>query len=135
MLPATFRSARRISPGLLLPALLLTAACGTEAQPLGYCTAPRSLAIEVAVTDSASGLARADSAVGSLQSGNYADSLHHSLGSSLLLSGGSELGTYEVSVSRPGYLAWSRIGVAVTQVGPCGNVEPVHLDARLQPAP
>jgi hypothetical protein len=122
-------------PGLVLPALLLTAACGTEAQPVGYCTAPRSLAIEVAVTDSASGLARADSAVGSLQSGTYADSLHHSLGSSLLLSGGSELGTYEVSVSRPGYSAWNRIGVAVTQVGPCGNVEPVQLDARLQPAP
>jgi hypothetical protein len=135
MLPATFRGARRMSPGLRLPSLLPATARGTEAQPVGSCTAPRSRAIEVAVSDSASGLALADSAVGSLQAGNYADALQHSLDSSLLLPGGSELGTDDVSVSRPGYMAWSRIGVAVTQVGPCGNVEPVHLDARLQAAP
>lgn len=120
---------------MLVAVVLLAAGCGTDDSRVGFCAAPRSLAIEVAVTDSATGAPLAVGAVGSLQSGSFADSLWHSGGAQPLLYGGSEVGTYDVSVVRPGYAPWSRTNVSVTQLGPCGNVEPVHLDALLQPAP
>ena len=135
MSSATARITQSCANRFFLLSTVLAAACNSEDSRVGFCAAPRSLAIEVAVTDSASGLALADSAAGSLVAGNHADSLQHVSASSLLLVGGSALGTYDVSVARPGYASWSRTSVAVTQTGQCGNVEPVHLDARLQPAP
>ena len=135
MRSATTRTTRRVVPGLLLPALLLATACGTDSPLVGFCAAPRSLAIEVAVTDSSSGLSVADSAAGSVQRGTQVDSLQHISPASALLVGGTELGTYDVAVTRPGYAPWSRPRVAVTQVGPCGDVVPVHLEALMQPAP
>lgn len=119
---------------LPVPALLLAAGCGTDG-PNAACTAIRSIAIEVNVTDSVTGLARADSATGLVQSGSYSDSLLPFGGTTNLLFAGDRLGTYTVTVSRPGYAAWSRTGIAVTTQGVCGNVLPVHLDAPLQPAP
>jgi hypothetical protein len=61
------------------------------------------------------------------------DTLEHE--NSLTLLGGQLLGTYDVTVQRPGYSGWTQSGVAVTQTGPCGNVEPVNLTAPLQPLP
>jgi hypothetical protein len=122
-------------PRLLLPLLAFASACsGSMDNPVGYCLAPASIAIEADVTDSVSGLSRADSATGFVQSGSSTDTLWHSPPSSLLY-GGSKLGTYDVTITRPGYLVWTRSGVSVTRRGQCGNVIPVHLAARLQPSP
>ncbi|MEP7066940.1 MAG: hypothetical protein ABI889_12965, partial [Gemmatimonadota bacterium] len=54
---------------------------------------------------------------------------------SLTLEGGAQLGTFTVTVERAGYLTWSALNVLVSDKGPCGNVLPVQLSARLQPAP
>jgi hypothetical protein len=125
---------RHLPRWLLLPALAFSAACSDQG-PIAACAATRSIAIEVAVTDSISGLGRADSASGLVQAGSYTDSLVSLGGSATLLFGGDQLGTYNVTLSRPGYAPWSRTGVAVTRKSVCGSVIPVHLDARLQPGP
>jgi hypothetical protein len=125
---------RIVFRSLPIPALLLAVGC-TDYGPNAACTAARSIAIEVRVTDSITGLARADSATGQVQAGSYSDSLVQFDTSTDLLFAGDRLGTYSVTISRPGYVAWSRSGVGVTQRGVCGNVLPVHLDALLQPGP
>lgn len=131
----TAHASRLSVPHWALPLSLLVAACDT-AQPLtGICTAPRSIAVEVDVTDSLSGRALADSASGSLRIGQFSSALVPVDGFPSLLLGGSKLGTYEVTITHPGYAPWTRSGVVVSQTGICGNVIPVHLDARLQPAP
>jgi hypothetical protein len=120
---------------LLFPLTLLASACGSQqAAPTGFCTAPAPIAIEATVTDSVSGRPLADSALGLVQAGSYVDSLHHVSTSPALLFGGQRLGTYQVTISRTGYSPWQRSGISVTQTGPCGNVLPVQLNARLQPA-
>jgi hypothetical protein len=120
---------------LLASVAALATACGTATAPIGVCAAPQSISIEVTVQDSVSGAGRADSATGRVVALTYSDSLHHVLGSAALMFGGNRTGTFGVSVERPGYRLWTRPLVAVTQVGPCGNVIPVHLTALLQAAP
>jgi hypothetical protein len=48
--------------------------------------------------------------------------------------GGTRLGTYSVAIEHSGYDSWTTSGVNVTQLGSCGNVLPVQLTAKLQPA-
>jgi hypothetical protein len=130
----------RVSPAAR-PVALAVLALGSigcamqETPPTGFCTAPAPIAVEVTVTDSVSGQALADSASGSVETAGVADSLHHITNSTTLLMGGTRLGNYTVTVSRPGYATWQRSNVSVTQTGPCGNVLPVALDALLQPVP
>ncbi|MDQ2767750.1 MAG: hypothetical protein M3Y30_11410 [Gemmatimonadota bacterium] len=97
----------------------------------GYCAAPKPLAVEVAVRDSISGRAAADGASGTLVHAGITDTLFQR--DSLTLLGGSETGTYTVTIDRPGYLTWHASNIHVTVVGPCGNVIPVDLEAKLQP--
>ncbi len=115
-----------------LALVLALAACEKGVAPIAYCAAPRSIAIEVSALDSISQLSVADSARGVVQSGSYLDSLRLVFG---VLLGGTKLGTYDVTVDRPGYREWIRADVQVTRQGPCGNVIPVQLTALLQPAP
>ena len=113
------------------------AACAdfNTTSPLGMCAAPRSIAIEVAVSDSVTGRALADSAAGFVHTGTRTDSLFHVAGSAALLDGGDQLGTYDVTVARPGYATWMALGVHVTRQGVCGNVLPEQRAARLQAIP
>lgn len=83
--------------------------------------------------DSISGRAIADAAQGTLQRGTTVDTLAHV--DSLTLDGGQSLGTYSVTVDRAGYRTWTQSNVAVSNTGPCGNVQPVTLNARLQLLP
>ena len=84
------------------------------------------------VRDSVSGKAAADNSIGTLVGAGVDDTLFHV--DSLTLEGGTQLGTFTVTIDRPGYLTWIAANVMVTQKGPCGNVLPVQLTARLQPA-
>lgn len=129
----------RITPHLSLrwlpvPALMFANGC-SDYGPNQACLATRSIAIEVSVTDSIAGQNIADSATGCVQAGSYSDSLIAYNSPATLLFGGNRLGTYTVTVSRPGYATWTRSGVAVGQKSTCGSVIPVHLDALLQPGP
>jgi hypothetical protein len=113
----------------------LAAGCGSSSSsPLGLCTAPRSIAIEVEVHDSVTGEPRADAATGTVATATYTDSLHHD-GSDTTLYGGDRLGTYQVLVRHPGYGDWNRTGLVVSTTGSCGNVVPLQLEVRLVPTP
>jgi hypothetical protein len=90
------------------------------------------LSVVVTVRDSISGQAAADGAIGTLIGSSVDDTLRHT--DSLTLSGGDQTGTFTVHIDRPGYLTWTASDVRVTEVGPCGNVIPEQLSARLQPA-
>ncbi len=125
---------RHALPAALCGLVVALTACDSGA-PNSACTAPRSIAIELTVTDSTTGAGIADSAFGQIVAGAYTDSLHHVAPSATLLIAGESLGTYAVSVGRAGYAAWSRSGIAVTRRGLCGNVLPVALAAPLQPLP
>lgn len=124
---------RRISTLASLATLLcIASSCGSDKTPTGYCAAPASLSVVVSVRDSVSGQPAADGATGRLVGASVDDTLRHS--DPLKLEGGDQTGTFTVRVDRPGYLTWSESDVRVSQVGPCGNVIPVELDAKLQPA-
>jgi hypothetical protein len=112
--------------------VLIVGACqnGPTTPPVAYCTAPRSIAVLLTPLDSLTRVSVADSAHGIVQSGTYVDSLYLSFG---VLEGGAKLGTYQVTVERPGYRQWIRSNVQVSRQGPCGNVIPVQLTALLQP--
>jgi len=86
----------------------------------------------ISVRDSLSGQPAADGAIGTLVGAGVDDTLEHV--DSLTIRGGDQKGTYTVTIDRPGYLTWSASGVRVTQQGPCGNVIPVELIAKLQQA-
>lgn len=110
------------------------AACSSDTAPKGFCTAAQSSAVEVGVHDSISDADLVDSASGTLSTSSLQDSLRHIPGDSVLI-GGDQLGTYTVTVHHPSYADWIKSGVVVSRTGPCGNVIPVELTARLVRVP
>jgi len=130
------RESRRIPNHSCVPAALMViaiAACSNSTSPVGRCTAVQSIAIEVTVRDSVSGAVLADSAFGTVVTPTYQDSLRQLNDS--VLRGGTQLGTYTVTVRRPSYADWIESGVRVSKTGDCGNVLPAELEARLVRAP
>lgn len=122
-----------------LPALLcvvgigwIVSGCGSDSPTAGYCAAPRPEAVAISVRDSTSGLPAADGATGTLVGAGVDDTLEHQ--DSLTLVGGDQTGTYTVTIDKPGYRTWSVSNVHAFERGSCGNVIPVDLSARLQPA-
>ena len=111
----------------------ILSSCGSDTSfPTGRCLAARPLAVVVEVRDSTTGQAAADGAIGTLVGAGVNDTLFHA--DPLRIYGGDKLGTYTVTIDRPGYLTWSVSDVHVTEVGECGSVLPVQLSAKLQPA-
>jgi len=110
----------------------ISSSCRSDSRdPIGYCAAARPLAVIVTVRDSISGQAAADGAIGTLVNASVDDTLSHA--DSLTLLGGDQLGTYTVTIDKPGYLTWIASNVHVTEVGVCGSVVPVQISAKLQP--
>ncbi len=110
----------------------IASSCGSDGVgPIAECAAPASLSVVVMVRDSTSGAAAADGALGTLAGPSVNDTLGHV--DSLTLAGGDQLGTFTVTIDRPGYLTWIASNVRVTRQGPCGNVIPAQLEAKLQP--
>ena len=111
----------------------IASSCGSDGRPpVGFCAAPASLSVIISVRDSISGQAAADGSTGTLVGASAEDTLRQA--DSLRLVGGDQTGTFTVHIDRPGYLTWTASDVHVTEVGPCGNVIPVELSAKLQPA-
>ena len=109
----------------------IATSCGSDGTPpTGFCAAPASLSVIVSVRDSISGQAAASGATGTLTGASVDDTLRQV--DSLRLVGGDQTGTFTVRVDRPGYLTWTASDVQVTESGPCGNVIPVELSAKLQ---
>jgi hypothetical protein len=131
-LPLSHATSAPGTPLMFLAAIIAIASgCGSSTL-VCFCAAPRSLSVVVTVRDSISGQAAADGAIGTLVGGSVDDTLVQT--DSLTLEGGDAMGTFTVRIDRPGYLTWTASDVHVTQQGPCGNVIPVQLGAKLQPA-
>ena len=115
-------------------AFLILATCQNtqSTQPSGYCLAALSPAVIVTPKDSGTHANLVDSARGVARSGTYVDSLRRV---DSVLWGGAQIGTYNVTVERPGYQQWTRSGVQVTQRTPCGMPVSVHVTALLQSNP
>ena len=124
-------STHLLSWGWCVLVVSFLSACGSDITPVGYCTAAMSLAVVVTVRDSVSRQGAADGAIGTLVGEGVDDTLRNV--DSLTILGGDSLGTYVVTIDRPGYLTWTKSNVQVTKKGSCGNVIPVMLDANLQP--
>lgn len=108
-------------------------ACGSDFGPTGRCLSVGSIAVVVTVRDSTTGRAAADGSIGVLTGASVDDTLINV--DSLTILGGDKTGTFTVTIDKPGYLTWSASNIHVTEVGECGNVLPVDLSAKLQPAP
>jgi hypothetical protein len=101
--------------------------------PNAACSATRPIALAITVRDSISGRALADSASGSFRVDAITDTLMRY--DSLTLIGGPIVGSYDVTVQRPGYRTWTAFGISATQTRECGGVAPVKLTAPLQRLP
>jgi hypothetical protein len=108
----------------------IASACVSDAAPEAACESVGSPSVVVTVRDSTSGQAAADGAIGTLVGAGVDDTLTRT--DSLTLIGGNQTGTYTVTIDRPGYRTWTAINIRVTEIGPCGQVIPVQLNARLQ---
>ena len=111
-------------------ALLLPAACDNGANM--YCLAPYSPAVIVTPEDSSTRANLAAAASGIARSASAIDSLRRV---DSVLWGGSQLGTYELTVVHSGYQQWTRSGIRVTQATDCGMPVSVHVTALLHPIP
>jgi len=111
-------------------AFLIVAACGN--QDFGRCLAPYAPAVIVTPLDSGTRANVAVGARGVAISGTYVDSLHRV---DSVLWGGSQRGTYQVTVERLGYHQWVRGGIRVTEATSCGTLTSVRVTALLQPTP
>jgi hypothetical protein len=124
----------------LAATIAIAAACGKNdgsqllGTPDGACSATESYAVRIAVRDSISGRALADSASGHFTVDATTDTLFH--WDSLTLAGGLMVGSYDVTVQRPGYKTWTKLGISATKTTPpCGSVESVNVTAALQKLP
>ena len=97
-----------------------------------YCAAAYSPAVIVTPLDSGTRANVAVGARGVALSGSYVDSLRRV---DSVLVGGSQLGTYQVTVERLGYHQWVRSGIRATKEWECGMPVSVRVTALLQPTP
>lgn len=114
---------------LLAGATCVLASCNQSIS--APCKGVPSRAIIVAVRDSVTGAAAATGADGTVETAGIVDSLQHA--DSVSMFGGSRLGSYDITIQKPGYQTWTASNVDVTVIGSCGIVASVRLDAKLQP--
>jgi hypothetical protein len=132
-LPLSHKTPLRLSALVFFIALgWIVSSCGSDTPTVAFCTAPAPLSVVVTVRDSTSGQAAADGAIGTLVGAGVNDTLFQA--DSLTLVGGNQAGIFTVTIDRPSYLTWTAANVSVTEKGPCGNVIPVRLNAKLQRA-
>jgi len=111
---------------------LLGASCSSFTENDRVCTAEFRYGLTVTVLDSATGAVDFSGARGTIQDGDYTDSLT-AVGDAAniraLVGAGERQGTYTVRVTKPGYEPWVKHNVQVTHDG-C-HVRGVPLDARM----
>ncbi len=99
------------------------------------CNAIYIAAVHVTVVDSATGAPAAAGVKAVLkQNGVAVDSASASLDAQEMNLGGSA-GTYDLILTRPGYLTWARSGISVLSKNRCRQPETVFITARIQKAP
>lgn len=122
------RRSRTIGVGL---AALAGLAC-SDALPGPVCTADFRYGLNITVLDS-SGAPAAQGAIGIAVEGDEYEETLTVLGPDVMAGAGERPGTYDITVSRTGYMTWSATNVTV-RADEC-HVIPVSLEANLIPVP
>jgi hypothetical protein len=105
-------------------------ACSSE--PTGFaCTADFRYGLSIAVLDGA-GAPAAAGAFGLAVDGSHMDTLMV-LGPDVMVGAGERPGTYDITITKDGFMTWTAENVTVT-ADEC-HVIPVSLDANLIPVP
>jgi hypothetical protein len=117
--------------------LLAAVACGSPAPVSPVCTADFRPGVVVHVKDSLTGAGAASGASLVVREGFFKDSVafpnsRPDLNDSPLAAAGERGGTYQITVSKPGYATWSQSNVRVTE-NQC-HVNTIQLTALLQPS-
>lgn len=123
---------------MLATAVLALSACDIVESGGPICTGQFVSGLQVSVQDSVTGAPVASGATLTTADGSYRDTVsvpahRPDLDGHVLLAAGERPGTYDVTVSKTGYLDWQRSNVVVT-ADEC-HVIPVEITARLKPAP
>jgi hypothetical protein len=116
--------------------VMIGASCANPVEDV-VCTADFRYGLLVYVQDSVTGAALASGATLVAREADFEDSFTHPAGrpdldAYPLVSAGERAGTYQVTVTKPGYAPWMRSNVTVTS-NAC-HVNRTELTARLQPA-
>lgn len=121
----------RLPVAALVTAALATGACSSTPT---ICTAEARSTLSVEVRDAQTGAPAAIGARGSIREGAYTDSLTV-LGPSVMTAMNTfeRSGTYDVTVTKPGYRTWTADDVRVT-ADAC-HVRTRVIEAKLEPAP
>jgi hypothetical protein len=119
--------------GLGFALLGLVSACRRPTSPGPICTMIFVYGLAVEIRDAVTGAGIAAGAVAVAREGSYSETLEHGPVDSVSVHGaGERAGTYTITVSRPGYVAWTSPPIKVT-ADQC-HVQPVLVKARLAPA-
>lgn len=126
----------RVNVRLLSGIVLVGAACSNPYEQ-AICTDDFRYGLLVYAQDSVTGAAIASGATLVARDGDFEDTFTHPAGrpdldARPLVSAGERAGTYQVTVTKPGYAPWTRNNVTVTR-NVC-HVDRTELTARLQPA-
>lgn len=120
---------------LLTAAAVLSLAGCVESEPFGFvgCTEEARPPVILKVKDARTGAAAANGATGTITEDLYSDALTVANDSLMVPRRTVEReGVYDVTVSKPGYRAWTATGVKVVK-DEC-HVKTAALDVRLEPA-
>jgi hypothetical protein len=125
----------RIVSATLCSILLASFGCSGSTTST-ICTLELRAGLLVDVKDSLTNAGVASGASLVVREGSFKDSVafpssRPDLDALPLVAAGERAGTYQITVSKPGYATWTRSNVRVTK-GEC-HVNPVRLTARLQP--
>jgi hypothetical protein len=112
----------------VMAAALVTAGCSQQADP-PICTALYAFGLTVTTVDAETGDSLTVTPMGIARDGAFSDTMQ--VFGNRLMGAGERAGTYNITVTAPGYARWDTTGIMVT-ADEC-HVHGVGLTARLAP--
>lgn len=116
-------------PSLFSVGAALLAAAGCSQQQSPVCTALYAYGLSVTALAASTGDSLPVTPSGSVRDGSYSDTM--TVLGNRLMGAGERAGTYDITVTAPGYAPWDTTGIVVT-ADEC-HVRGVHLTAALRP--
>ena len=110
----------------IIAAALVTTGCSQQADP-PICTALYAYGLTVTAVDASSGDSLTVTPMGIAREGEFSDTME--ILGNRLMGAGERAGTYDITVTAPGYARWDTTGIVVT-ADEC-HVHGVGLTARL----
>lgn len=123
------RARGRFAVGL---AVLVLAGCGDSPTDPILCTEEFRFGLSIQVLNGRTGAGEAVGAEGTITEGDYVETLQV-FGDDAMFGAGERAGTYDIRITKPGFIDWTALQVTVT-ADEC-HVQTVILQANLVPLP